>query len=202
MIELTTAPFAVLGTALDTHFLLRLAINVASLLVLIRLCYVRRRPNRDFAFSYFLFGLGVFIVTYLLRSVEMQLGFAFGLFAIFSMLRYRTESISIKEMTYLFLVISVALLSSVGPVTTIELVLLNGLICGSTVVAETALVSPNVATKRVTYERIEHIKPENRAALLDDLRARTGLDIHDIEIDSIDFLRDAAVLQIYYRAHD
>lgn len=201
MIE-SLAPLAVFDTVLEAHFLMRLVINVASLLVLIRLCYVRRRPDRDFAFSFFLFGLGVFIVTYLLRSVEMQLGFAFGLFAIFSMLRYRTESISIKEMTYLFLVIAVALLSSVGPVSTIELVALNGLICIGTVVAETPLVSPAVVTKRITYERIEHIKPEKRDALLDDLRTRTGLDIHDVEVDSIDFLRDAAVLKVYYRAPD
>ena len=202
LIDGLVGTFALIGDALNTDFFLRLAINVGSLVVLIRLCYVRKRPNRDFAFSFFLFGLGVFIVAHLLRSVEISLGFAFGLFAIFSMLRYRTESISIKEMTYLFLVISIALLSAVGQVSYVELMILNGMICVGTIVAETPLLSPSLATKRVGYERIDNIKPENRAALLDDLRARTGLDVTDVRVESIDFIRDAATLMIFYRADD
>ena len=112
---------------LDYNFLTRFLINTISLFVLVKHCYYRRTPNREFLFSFFLFGTGVFIVSYLLRSVDVSMGFAFGLFAIFSMLRYRTEAISIKSMTYLFLVITISLLSAVGQSNTIELLLLNAL---------------------------------------------------------------------------
>lgn len=188
----------ILPTMLDLHFLQRLLINLVSLFVLIRLCYFRKSLNREFLFSYFLFGVGVFIISYMLRAVDISLGFAFGLFAIFSMLRYRTESISIKEMTYLFLVISIALLCAVGPVTPLELVVLNAIICGATVFMESALVAPVFEEKLISYEKIENIKPANKDLLIEDLRDRTGLAIHDVSVLSIDFLRDTAVVKAYY----
>lgn len=187
-----------LPTMLDFSFIERLLINLISLFVLIRLCYFRKSLNREFLFSYFLFGVGVFIISYILRAVDISLGFAFGLFAIFSMLRYRTESISIKEMTYLFLVISVALLCAVGPVTSIELLVLNAVICGSTVLMESALVAPVLEEKLVSYEKIENIKPANKNLLIEDLKARTGLNIQEAEVLDIDFLRDTASVKIYY----
>lgn len=188
----------ILPTMLDLNFLERLLINFVSLFVLIRLCYFRKSLNRDFLFSYFLFGVGVFIISYMLRAVDISLGFAFGLFAIFSMLRYRTESISIKEMTYLFLVISVALLCAVGPVTAIELLILNAIICGCTVLIESRLVAPVLEEKLISYEKIENIKPANKHLLIEDLRERTGLDIHHVSVLDIDFLRDTAMIKAYY----
>ena len=187
------------GDTLDSEFWTRLGVNLGFQLILIRLCYVRERPNREFAFSFFLFGLAVFVIAGLLSRVEISLGFAFGLFAIFSMLRYRTEQISVKEMTYLFLVIAVALLSSVAPVGYLELILVNALICAGTYVAESELISAGRATQLVQYEKIENIKPANRDALLDDLRERSGLDVIDVRVESIDYLRDAAQLTVYYR---
>ena len=185
---------------LDMNFFVRFLINMISLYVLVRHCYYRRTPNREFLFSFFLFGAGVFIVSYLLRSVQVSMGFAFGLFAIFSMLRYRTETISIKSMTYLFLVITVSLLSAVGQTSTIELILLNALICACACLAESKMLTPQLAEQIIRYEKIENIRPQNRKRLLDDLRQRTGLEIRNVMIDKIDFLRDTAMLRIFYVA--
>jgi hypothetical protein len=185
---------------LDMGFFLRLFINTISLFVLVKHCYYRRTPNREFLFSFFLFGTGVFIVSYLLRGVEVSMGFAFGLFAIFSMLRYRTEAISIKSMTYLFLVITVSLLSAVGKTTPIELVSINALICACTSLAESKMLTPRLAEQLILYEKIENIRPQNRQRLLDDLHQRTGLEIRNVLIDRIDFLRDTATLRIFYVA--
>jgi Domain of unknown function (DUF4956) len=185
---------------LDVNFFVRFIINTMSLFVLVRHCYYRRTPNRDFLFSFFLFGTGVFIVSYLLRSVEVSMGFAFGLFAIFSMLRYRTETISIKSMTYLFLVITVSLLSAVGQTSPIELILLNALICTCTSLAEAKMLTPRLAEQIIRYEKIENIRPQNRNHLLDDLCLRTGLEIRNVLIERIDFLRDTAMLRIFYVA--
>lgn len=187
---------------LDVDFVLRFLINTISLFVLVKCCYYRRTPNREFLFSFFLFGTGVFIVSYLLRSVEVSMGFAFGLFAIFSMLRYRTEAISIKSMTYLFLVITVSLLSAVGKTTPIELILLNALICVCTSLAESKMLTPRLAEQLIRYEKIENIHPQNRQHLLDDLHLRTGLEIRNVLIDKIDFLRDTATLRIFYVARE
>jgi cell division protein FtsX len=188
--------------ALGIDFCVRFLINFLSLFVLLKYCYYRRTPNREFLFSFFLFGIGVFIVSYLLRSVEVSMGFAFGLFAIFSMLRYRTEAISIKSMTYLFLVITIALLSAVGKTRSIELILINALICVCTSLAESKMFTTRLAEQIVRYEKIENIRPQNRERLLNDLHQRTGLDIRSVQIDKIDFLRDTAMLRIFYAAGD
>jgi len=187
---------------LDITFLTRFLINTISLFVLVKHCYYRRTPNREFLFSFFFFGTGVFIVSYLLRSVEVSMGFAFGLFAIFSMLRYRTEAISIKSMTYLFLVITISLLSAVGNTSAIELILLNTLICACTSLAESKMMTPRLAEQVVRYEKIENIRPQNRNRLLHDLHLRTGLEIRNVMIDKIDFLRDTATLRIFYVAQE
>lgn len=185
---------------LDINFFIRFLINIMSLFVLVKYCYYRRTPNREFLFSFFLFGTGVFVVSYLLRSVEVSMGFAFGLFAIFSMLRYRTEAISIKSMTYLFLVITISLLSAVGNAGLVELILINALICICTSLAESKMLTPRLAEKVIRYEKIENILPRNRRSLLNDLRLRTGLEISNVVIDNIDFLRDTAMLRIFYVA--
>ncbi len=185
-------------TTLTTHFAVRLLINALSLFVLVRFCYSRKSGDQDFSFSFYLFGTGVFIISYMLHAVEISMGFAFGLFAIFSMLRYRTETISVKSMTYLFLVITMSLLSAVGPMASWELILIHGLICGFTHAADTRLLTPRVSGKIVRYEIIENIKPENRERLFEDLAQRTGLKIQSVEVEEINFLRDTADLRVYF----
>ncbi len=192
----------IIPTALNLPFFIRLAINLVSLFVLVRLCYYRKSPNSEFLFSFYLFGIGVFIIVHFLHNVEMSMGFAFGLFAVFAMLRYRTESISIREMTYLFLVIAIALLSAIGPMNYWELLLINLLIGGFAAFAESPLLISQLTEKMVQYEKIDHIKPENREILLEDLRQRTGLNVQTVQIENIDFLKDTALLKVYYLVAD
>jgi hypothetical protein len=154
--------------------------------------------NSTVASSFILFGVGIFIITYLLHGIDMSMEFSFGLFAVFTMLRYRTESISIKEMTYLFLVTAIALLTSVGQMNLIDLMILNSVICLLAFVMDLGILGNNYLTQSICYERIENIKPANRIKLIDDLRERTGLKVEMVEVEHIDFLRDTAQLKISY----
>ena len=184
--------------SLSFDFLIRLLINMAGVFILVRFVYFRTTQKRAYASSYILFGLSVFLITSQLASVEISIGFAFGLFAIFSMLRYRTESIDVKEMTYLFLVIAMSLLSGVSATDQLELGLLLGLICLLAHVTETSLLLPKLQECTVEYERIENIVPARRDELLADLRERLGVDVRTIETESVDFLRDTATLKIQF----
>ena len=184
--------------SLSFDFLIRLLINMVGVFILVRLVYFRTTQKRAYASSYILFGLSVFLITSQLASVEISIGFAFGLFAIFSMLRYRTESINVKEMTYLFLVIAMSLLSGISATDQLELGLLLGLICLLAHVTETSLLLPKLQECTVEYERIENIVPARREELLADLRERLGVDVRTIETESVDFLRDTATLKIQF----
>lgn len=188
-------------TELDLLFVSRFFVNLLSLILLCYACYYRVSKNSTVAGSFILFGVGVFIITYLLHGVDMSMEFAFGLFAVFTMLRYRTESISIKEMTYLFLVTAIALLTSVGQMSLLDLITLNGVICLLAFVIDSSIMGKRYLSQSVCYERIENITPENRSKLIDDLKTRTGLQVEVVEIEHIDFLRDTAQLTIRYVPH-
>lgn len=185
-------------TELDILFVSRFLVNLLSLVLLCYACYYRVSKNATVAGSFILFGVGVFIITYLLHGVDMSMEFAFGLFAVFTMLRYRTEAITIKEMTYLFLVTAIALLTSVGQMSLIDLMILNGVICIIAFVIDSRVLGKRYHTQSVCYERIENITPQKRAQLIDDLRIRTGLQVEMVSIDHIDFLRDTAQLTVSY----
>lgn len=185
-------------SAVDVHFMIRLLINAVSVFVLIR-CYYAFSRHRENAASFILFGVGVFLVTALLHSVTVTMGFAFGLFAVFSMLRYRTEALGIKEMTYLFLVIAMALLAAVGNMHHIELVLLNMLVIVLAVVLETRALLPQHSEREVEYEKIENIHRDRREVLIADLCERTGLDVFRVDVVSVSYLRDTAMLRMHFR---
>ena len=126
------------------------------------------------------------------------MGAAFGLFAVFSLLRYRTENISAKDMTYLFITIALGLITSVSKGTYFEISLINIIVIACVFALDGNLLLKNELVQFVQYEHIENIKPENHAVLLDDLKKRTGLNIHKITVSKVDFLRDTAVIKIYY----
>jgi len=126
------------------------------------------------------------------------LGAAFGLFAVFSMLRYRTENIDTKDMTYLFLAISIGLITAIAKASALELCILNCTILLITFLLEGGLLLKREMTKSIQYEHIELIKPENHDKLIADLKSRTGLDISRIAVGPIDFLKDTALIKVYY----
>ncbi|MDI9879208.1 DUF4956 domain-containing protein [Flectobacillus longus] len=183
---------------LPAKFFIRMGIDLLSVLVLIRLIYYKNYRRADLFLTFFVFNIIIFLLTYMLNKVVMSMGAAFGLFAVFSMLRYRTEGISAKNMTYLFMVIAIGLISAVSKGGWDELSVLNGLILFVTWLLESGLIMRKEYSKVVMYERIELITPDKQEELLQDLRTRTGLAVHRVEIHEIDFLKDATRMTIFY----
>ncbi len=183
---------------LSDKFFLRLLADMISIAVLIRFVYYPIYKKKDYIFTFAIFNLIIFIITYLLNKVDMSMGAAFGLFAVFSMLRYRTEGISIKDMTYLFIVIALGLINAVTKGTYIELSIINLILILVTLALDGRLIMKTEMSQIVQYENIENIRPENRDKLMADLKARTGLNIHHVSVSRIDFMRDTALLNIYY----
>ena len=136
----------------------------------------------------------------LFTSIELSIGAGFGLFALFSVLRYRTEAVPIRDMTYLFIMLSLPILNSIffnsGEYG--KIIVSNVLIIGVILFLETGIGFKNTLSKNLLYEKIELIKPELKEEMLSDLRERTGLKITDFTIERIDFLHDTAEIKIYY----
>lgn len=188
----------VLFDKLSAKFFMRLFVDIISVLILVRFIYFPIYKNREFFFAFFIFNLIIFLITFLLNKVEMSMGAAFGLFAVFSMLRYRTEGISMKDMTYLFLVIALGLISAVTKGNWDELILINSIILIVTYVLEGNWLIKKESSKFIQYENIEMIRPAKHSELIVDLEERTGLKINRITIDKIDFLKDTALIRIFY----
>ena len=130
----------------------------------------------------------------------MEMGFALGLFAVFGILRYRTEAIPIRQMTYLFIVIGLSMINSLAnkSISWLEILLANAIITIITYLIDRVWFSTIELTKTILYEKIELIKPENEQELIEDLKQRTGLQIVAVKVDKVDFLRDTAQIKIYY----
>lgn len=185
-------------TEITSRFLVLFLVNFISIVILCYGCYYRINKNANVAGSFVLFGIGIFLITFLLHGIDMSMEFAFGLFAVFGMLRYRTDTISIKEMTYLFLVTAIALLSAVSKLPILELFSINGSLCLIAFLVDTRFFQGHNQIQRISYERIDNIKPQNRELLLADLRERTGLLVTSVDIEHINFLRDTAELIVHY----
>ena len=183
---------------LSPKFFMRLAINIVSMFLLVRFIYFPAHKSREYFFTFFIFNIVIFLITFLLNKVEMSMGAAFGLFAVFTMLRYRTEGISIKDMTYLFVVIAIGLINAVGKGGWDELILINFILLLFTFLLESNWLMKREATKIIEYDDIELIKPEKRSELMQDLESRTGIKINRIFISEVNFLRDTAIIIIYY----
>lgn len=185
------------------QLLLRFGFNVLICWIIVRYFYYRKSGRRDFLFTYSLFAVTVFLLIFLLDSVRLQLGMALGLFAIFGILRYRTEQISIREMTYLFVVIGISVINGLAmTISYVELFVTNGLFIGAVAIMESSKIVKHIGTKAILYEKIELIKPEKAAELRADLEERTGLNIIKVEVGQIDFLRDTAIVKVYYKTEN
>ena len=184
--------------------IIKVTFNLGIVLLIVRYIYYPVTKNKDYLFTYLLISLTVFLLCFLLDNVKLQLGFALGLFAIFGIIRYRTDPIAIKEMTYLFLVIGISVVNALAnkKISYAELVFANLLIVFVTFGMERLWLLKHETRKNIIYEKIELIKPANKAELLADLKERTGIDIIRFEIRRIDFLRDTANLRIFYYEED
>lgn len=186
------------------EMIIRFFMNFSVAFILIRFIYYPIHKRKDYLFTYFLFNILIFFICILLNSVKLKLGFAFGLFAIFGILRYRTEQLPIKEMTYLFMIIAIAIINSLtnNKISFAEILFTNIVIIGATYLLEKVFLLKHESRKDVLYEKIENVKPENHELLISDLKERTGLEINRIQIGRIDFLRDTVKIIIYYYEKD
>ena len=180
----------------------RFSFNFIIIFIIIKIIYYRNNSkNDDFVFTYFMFNALIFFFAYILGNITINLGFAFGLFAVFAILRYRTDTIPIKEMTYLFIVITIGVINALSGSTVPFLILLiaNLIITLMAYVLENFWQSHYLVTRTIIYENVENIKPENNEELLLELNNNTGFNIEKFEIESINFRRGAARIKIFTR---
>ena len=199
-----------------TELALRFLLNVFVCWVLVQFFYYRKSRRRDYYFTFMVFSTAMLMLLYIMGNVEVGVGLTLGLFAIFGVIRYRTETVPIREMTYLFVIIALAAMNGLAPlyklvgatgshphyelsgsallVTCVSNLLVIGLIW----VLESERLLKHTSAKLVLYDRIDLIVPEKRAELIEDLEKRVGLKVDNVEIGHVDFLRDAAFIKVYY----
>ncbi|MFW5832392.1 MAG: DUF4956 domain-containing protein [Prolixibacteraceae bacterium] len=178
---------------------IRFAFNLAATIVVV-LLYARVSRKKEFYFSYLAISVAVFLLVFLLENVKIELGFALGLFAIFGIIRYRTDSIPPKEMTYLFVIIAVSVINGISKdyFGYLELTLVNILLVGTLGLLEKILMLRQEDSLRVIYENIENLHKDREKELIADLEKRTGIKIKRYQVNRIDFLRDVARITIYF----
>jgi len=182
----------------NSELILRYLLNLLFAFILIRFVYFKNYKRSDLFLTFFAFNSIIFFVSFMLNKVELSTGAAFGLFAVFSILRYRTEGISAKDMTYLFLNIAIGLLTAVSTGSFLDITLICAAILLITYLLEGRIFIHNELSKTIQYDDIKLVHKDQKALLLDDLKKRTGLEITRFEIHHIDFLKDCCSITVYY----
>ena len=181
------------------EMLLRFLFNAAIVTIIIHLLYYPKSKRIDYYFTFMLISVSIFFLIFLLGSVKLKIGFALGLFAIFGIIRYRTESMPVREMTYLFVIIAVSVINALaGSDSYPELIMANALFILTIWILESNHWLKHISEKLILYDRIDLIKPERHDEMMEDLKKRTGLDIKHFDVGAIDYLRDTAMVKIYY----
>ena len=217
--------FIDVGTILDAQMTtaqslvelcIRFFVNLIVCWIVIHFFYYRKSRRRDYYFTFLVFSSAMLMLLYMMGNVEVGVGLTLGLFAIFGVIRYRTETVPIREMTYLFVIIALAAMNGLAPLFKIHgaqgpdpcyalewgnvgiMVLANALMVLLILILEGERIVKHTSTKLVLYDRIELIVPERREELVADLEKRIGVKIDNLEIGHVDFLRDAAFIKVYY----
>lgn len=180
-------------------FAVLFCLNLLVCWIMVHFFYYRKAKRKDYYYTFMLFSVTVFLLMFLLNNVNLGMGFALGLFAIFGMIRYRTEMVPIREMTYLFVTIGVSVVNGLAMSHgLINLLLINILVIAVVGIIDGIFASKHTPAKIILYDKIELVKHGREEELKADLEERTGLTINRIEIGHIDFLRDVAYLKIHY----
>ena len=186
------------------NLIIKFSFNLLFLTIIIRFLYYSKTKRKDYLFTYYLIGTITFCLCFGLKKFGIDTGMGLGLFAIFGIIRYRTDAIEIKEMTYLFLIIGVSVVNALinGSMSVGEVLLINISVVVITYVLEFMWLMKHETRKTITYERIDLILPEKYEEMKADLQNRTGLNINRFDIGKIDFLNDTALVRIYYFADE
>jgi len=187
-----------------SNFILGAGFNLAIAFLIVRFIYYPRTRDKNYVFTFLAFNTVIYFVLGLLTSIELSIGVGFGLFALFSVLRYRADEIPIREMTYLFIVIALPVINSAltSNGDFIKVMIANTVMVVLLFVLEKGWGFRFEVSKRITYEKIELVTPDKRELLLDDLRKRTGLPVRLAQVGRIDFVKDTAEIMIYYEEPD
>lgn len=184
------------------ELMLAFLINLLAILIIVRGLYYPKCKRGEFFFTYILIAISTFMLIYVLGDVKLKAGIALGLFAIFSIIRYRTEQVAIREMTYLFIIIALSAINglTVSELSLGEVLIINILFIFSIWICESKLLISHYSYKVIKYDNINLITPDKQKELIADLEKRTGLKIDKVEVGSIDFLKDAALVKMYYKS--
>ena len=189
---------AVLESILD--LLKSFLFNLFICWIIVHFLYYKRNGSGAYYFTFIVFSSAMFMILFVMSSMSIQIGFTLGLFAIFGMIRYRTETIPVREMTYLFIIIALSVVNGIGnELPFLELLVANLVIVLLMLFIEFEFLEGRTSTKLVIYDRIDMITPEKRPELIEDLKKRLGLDIVKVDVGQVDFLKDSAFVKVTYR---
>jgi hypothetical protein len=200
--------FEILGLQADINWpdfiklVLRFILNFSFAVIVIKICYSRLYKNKTYEFTYYMFNIITFCICILMRKVPASLGFALAIFAVFGVLRYRTEQIRIKDLTYMFIVIGIGIINAIAykNISLWELLFVDVAITGFTVFYEIGPFAEHESTMPMMYDRVDLLKPENREKLYGDIEQRTGLRVRRVDVEKMDFLRDSSQIILFYEA--
>ncbi len=185
------------------EMLTRFILNIAAVGIVIHFFYYPKSQRRDYYFTFILMAVSIFMLIYLMDDAKMKVGAALGLFAVFGIIRYRTEQIAIRDMTYLFFIVALSVVNGMSvKLSAVELLVSNGIFILTAAFAENHLLVKRISYKYIRYDNIDLVNASRNEELIADLEKRTGLHITRVEIGSIDFLRDCALLKIHYTETD
>ena len=185
------------------HLLMRFAFNLLISWLIVRVCYYRKSQRKDYVLTYMLFSSAMFLLIFLMENVNLQIGLTLGLFAIFGVIRYRTETVPVREMTYLFVIIATSVINGLAlNISYAELIIANTLIFLLIWAMESKVFLRHTSAKLVIYEKIQLITPERREEMIADLEQRLGHKVNKVEVGHVDFLRDVAFVKVYYELAD
>lgn len=187
-----------------TKLLIAFIINLIAIMIIVRWLYYPKCKRGEFFFTYILIAISTFMLIYVLGDVKLKAGIALGLFAMFSIIRYRTEQIAIREMTYLFTIIAVSAINglTISELSIGEVIIINILFIITIVICESKLLISHYSYKVIKYDNINLITPDKREELIADLEKRTGLKVIKVEVGAIDLLKDAAIVKMYYKSSE
>ena len=202
---LEEVPETVLGLELmneDFYSLIfRFIFNIIVLTIVVRFIYYPKTHRKDYLFTYYMISITSFVLCFALKKLDIDTGMGLGLFAVFGIIKYRTNTMRIKEMTYLFISIGLSVVNALagGQVSYAEITFINLIVIVIVFLLEYVWFQETDASKVIVYEKIENIKPENYDVLLADLEARLGLKIVKAQVGRVDFLKDTAQVKVYFK---
>lgn len=179
---------------------IRFALCLAVVFVVVRGFYYPKSRRRDYFFTYMLVSISVFMLIFFLGGTKLKTGVALGLFAIFSIIRYRTETVPIREMNYLFVLVAISVINGVAPsFSYVELIAADLLLIGVIWICESTIFVKTEASKIIKYDNVKLVSPDKTDELIEDLKKRTGLEVFRVEVGAINYVNDSCILRIYYK---